>query len=742
MASRRFSLLLDDKTLLGVEIFANGDIDFPKESTGDAKCQLIEGKSYTFKLDNPDYYLNDKLDNIIENVPEHTSVSGIIKTGIYVGTYKNEIVNSRTGLKVGEIKMEFHSAKMDYMEDYSKMLEQIATQCTELLMQQSSPVTHSYRVSEQTPAQFDYERFAFVKSLVDSDNFEDALRMIETSPIRKWEQTWASKDLIQVKQMHSFEIKQLVSAARRTNIASDNFLHQYMNSVPDKIWTSSKEDTLDVTENRFVKFVLQSFLSFVTSIRKMPEAGERLKNEADETSMKLSGFLSHSFFKHLGNLTSLPWNSAAMQRKEGYREILQKWYMFELAANLSWPGGEDVYEGGQKNVAALYEYWVFFKLYAIFNNKFNLESVGENKLIQVTENGLGISIKQGKSMTYKGFIDNKGRKLSVCFYYNRRFDHNDVYNQSGSWTKSMRPDYTLSIWPEGLTMTEAEANDAITYVHFDAKYKVKNTLVELLDGKNDNDIDIDELKTEDGIYKNADLLKMHAYKDAIRRTAGAYILYPGSVEAAYKGFHEIIPGLGAFPLSPQRYESNISSFMKFIDDVIDNFLDRTSQRERIQYHTFEDLQVKSERLFASMPEPITKSGRHHLPAEVYVLPGYVQKLKSEWISRKKKYVFRAGLVKGALHLDQNFLSVKYILLYGNIDIQLIEVDSFMLITKDELIKKGYPNPQHQSYFVYAYHNTSKYSDILWNKDKLINEFGYGVNVKPLTMAKLIKEYSK
>ena len=30
-----------------------------------------------------------------------------------------------------------------------------------------------------------------------------------------------------------------------------------------------------------------------------------------------------------------------------------------------------------------------------------------------------------------------------------------------------------------------------------------------------------------GIYKNADLLKMHAYKDAIRRTGGAYVLYPG-----------------------------------------------------------------------------------------------------------------------------------------------------------------------------------------------------------------------
>jgi predicted component of viral defense system (DUF524 family) len=38
---------------------------------------------------------------------------------------------------------------------------------------------------------------------------------------------------------------------------------------------------------------------------------------------------------------------------------------------------------------------------------------------------------------------------------------------------------------------------------------------------------IEKAENRKGIYKNADLLKMHAYKDAIRRTGGAYVLYPG-----------------------------------------------------------------------------------------------------------------------------------------------------------------------------------------------------------------------
>ena len=49
---------------------------------------------------------------------------------------------------------------------------------------------------------------------------------------------------------------------------------------------------------------------------------------------------------------------------------------------------------------------------------------------------------------------------------------------------------------------------------------------------------------------------MHAYKDAIRRSGGAYILYPGKTESKtnFQGFHEIIPGVGKF-LPRSREES-------------------------------------------------------------------------------------------------------------------------------------------------------------------------------------------
>ena len=42
--------------------------------------------------------------------------------------------------------------------------------------------------------------------------------------------------------------------------------------------------------------------------------------------------------------------------------------MYDLAAKLIWTGGEDVYGVGKRDIATLYEYWLFFILYLYFWN--------------------------------------------------------------------------------------------------------------------------------------------------------------------------------------------------------------------------------------------------------------------------------------------------------------------------------------------------------------------------------------
>jgi hypothetical protein len=109
--------------------------------------------------------------------------------------------------------------------------------------------------------------------------------------------------------------------------------------------------------------------------------------------------------------------------------------------------------------------------------------------------------------------------------------------------------------------------------------------IEGLFGAEDGD-DVDE--EVDGNYKRQDLLKMHAYRDAIKRSQGAYILYPGrSVKPVrFSGFHEILPGLGAFGVSPDESgkAQGMEELTRFLDEAVAHLCDRATARERSGYH--------------------------------------------------------------------------------------------------------------------------------------------------------------
>src|SRR5204862_239446 len=94
--------------------------------------------------------------------------------------------------------------------------------------------------------------------------------------------------------------------------------------------------------------------------------------------------------------------------------------------------------------------------------------------------------------------------------------------------------------------------------------------------------------TRGGVLR-ADLLKMHAYRDAIRRSAGAYVLYPGGDAEAnrepFKEYHELLPGLGAFILRPAEHGEPTGApvLRGFISQVLDHVAMRLTQHERGRY---------------------------------------------------------------------------------------------------------------------------------------------------------------
>ena len=635
---------------------------------GESPFQLQEGCMYDFELDKNCYSLQEDRDILINSKSRQAISRGCISTGIYVGTYSIDVLQKEDNKKVGEVVFEIRSAKVGYRDDYHRMLEDITEFCTELLMQQSSPVIQRYEVDLTKDPRSDYQRFAFVRSLVDSDSFADAMYQIQLSPVKRWIDSEEERQLCNVKRWGQHTLRQLARATNRVSLPNQHPLKECFDTLPRCVPVAFRKETADIPENRFIKYVLRSFLTFCSSIQHHSKAGQRLKQEASLVCEKLFQYLSYPLFRNISEINILPLNSPILQRKEGYREIFQKWLMFDMAARLTWQGGEDVYGAGKKDVARLYEYWLFFKLLDVLSQKFHIPPKSKEELIDCS-NELNLTLKQGKMIMLSGIYETDSRKLNICFSYNRTFSYTDNYQLSGSWTRNFRPDYTLTIWPGDITSEEAEREELITHIHFDAKYRMEQLFLRDNTNKNDDEIsdDLSEVKREEerGTYKRADLLKMHAYKDAIRRTGGAYILYPGTENQVIHGFHEIIPGLGAFAISPKDYDKSIQAFLTFLDDVVDNFLNRTSLREKLAYHTYSVLSKNNNRsLRELLPEPYG-ANRDLLPDETYILIGYYKNEQQlDWILKRKLYNTRTGSANGSLHLSKEVISARYLLLHG------------------------------------------------------------------------------
>lgn len=685
---------------------------------GEAMCQIVEGFSYDFEMSNAHYELGQ--DQIVQPHARKRHL-GTISPNIYVGTLSLPIL--KDSQEVGCVYIEVRSVKADYRDDYRDMLELITEKCTELLMQSDSPVSHNFETDFEKDNETLYQKFAFIKSIVDTDEFAESVHRIVSSPVTQWEEAFEQKDIRNIKRFKNANIKELLKGSNRTPLSDTHYLQSYgLQSLPGKVTSVTKVDTVDTPENRFVKFVLESFLKFSSDINKKAVKDSRLWKESSSLEKELESFLHHSIFKEISRPDTLKLNSPVLQRKEGYREVLRVWLMFDLAAKLIWKGGDDIYKGGKKDIATLYEYWLFFKLLDLFKEVFDIEPEAVSELIKETSDGLNLQLKQGTHTALKGDFDAGTRKLNVQFNYNRSFSGQKDYPYSGSWTTTMRPDYTLSFWPFGISEEAAEVEELIVHIHFDAKYKIAN-LTELL---HKEDVDLEKEDNRRGIFKNADLLKMHAYKDAIRRTGGAYVLYPGEVSAKRIGFHEIIPGLGAFPVRPSKTNDGIGELRDFILAVIQHLINRASQREKIAFKTYQvykNKPDKNDELNEVLPETYGVN-RHLIPDDTFVLVGYCKSEEHfEWYIRHGYYNFRMNDAKGSLVLDEQTVKAKYLLLRRDgkaVDVFRIISNGPKVFSKSRLEDLGYPNPNRQEYLVVRIEkiSTQEIGDTGWDYKEL------------------------
>ncbi len=629
----------------------------------EARVQLLEMAAYEYDLDRPGCRLRSEPGIVRPSRTPKDRDRGRITPGLNVGRMRFTLLDAVTECEKGSAEVEVRAAKVGYRDDYRHMLRYITDRCTDLLLEFRSPAQHALLPDDTRDPETLCQRFAFVSSPLASRKFRDAVQRITALPHRLWEQETCDIPINRGVKPTAAVARQIASASRRVPLPAGHPLASRLSSVPEHVTITRNVETLDTAENRFVKHALRTFQAFVAEIRERLEnigrdGDERFTEEALAMEEELAEVVSRDFFREVSEPRLLPLGSPVLQRKGGYGEILAAWLQFDMAARLCWSGGADVYGAGKRDVATLYEYWLFFRLLGIVAETFHLDEPPAKSLIAPTADGFGLCLKAGRYIPLSGEFVSGGRRLKIKFSYNRLFtranggDPEKNFPAPGSWTERMKPDYTLTLWPSGFTEEEAERQEVIVHVHFDAKYRVKDlpgmfgTPDEQFPDKTAMDADLAEDKAaqKEGKYRRADLLKMHAYKDAIRRTAGAYVLYPGTQNRNWQGFHEIIPGLGAFGIRPvEEGDDGTAALRAFISQVVNHVCDRATQRERETYHRYDiHRSAPTDHKVREIPEQYIGSIERHLPADdTAVIKGFIRPAACRVCREKGVFYFHA-----------------------------------------------------------------------------------------------------
>lgn len=391
-------------------------------------------------------------------------MSGRLRPGLATGTIR---VVLRTDIStLGQLELEVRSRKLSYLSEYRWMLRDIAERMTELVMDRFAVSDASFELDDTRDAVTLYQRFTFLRALFESENFQGALHEITRRPHTTWETT---NEMVRAGagiQADSHVLRQFAKGGSRSAWPDGA-----LKSVPSYFELAQTEATHDTTPNRFVKFALEHWLRILGDIdrglskNQTTPATTRGRREISVVTSRLEEVLHHDIFTDVGRLTRFPADDQVLQKREGYRDIFKAYVETEFAARLSWQSSPDVYGAGQRDVATLYEYWAFIQLSQVVADLVG-HSFDLSPLVQTRLDGLTVGIRTGVETVLAGEINRLDRRMRVELCFNRTYQRGSA--GIASWTRPMRPDYSLLISPSN---DEPSPFEPIA-LHFDAKYRV------------------------------------------------------------------------------------------------------------------------------------------------------------------------------------------------------------------------------------------------------------------------------
>src|SRR5699024_1437960 len=215
-----------------------------------------------------------------------------------------------------------------------------------------------------------------------------------------------------------------------------------------KVVQEKKITTIDIFENRFVKYMVQKTVKRLRTIEKYLGSRDKRENNTLNFIRKKIQILEmylNNYFQKVGDLTGNKSMSLVFQMAPGYKEMYKKYVMLNKGLDL----GDDLFKITPKKLYSLYEIWCYIKIHKILSDLgYDVEEYG---ILQYKDNGMYLSLSQDSQakMIYK----NNKNKLEL--WYNKSYTMP---------TTDQRPDTVLHI----RNLNDKENR---TYI-FDAKYRI------------------------------------------------------------------------------------------------------------------------------------------------------------------------------------------------------------------------------------------------------------------------------
>jgi len=664
----------------------------PARPYREPEIQLREATTYHYKLDLPCVTAARLEPSELFDPDESSGKAGRLNTRQYVGDIRLTAFDA-AGEELGSGLVLVKAAKLEHEREYQRMLREIADLAAEAVLQGFAPSTTTTTIMSSRAPRLLYQQFAILQARLADDELQDAIAQVIHRPQRGWVRETEWRRPGQPLRAGSDVARALTPPGERVRSAVQV---GSLNTLPNRIQSHRSEETLDTIANRFVKFALSHWrdlaarLGEILSSRATAAYGTRGTTAVARVVETLDDVLSEPFFRQVGRLQELPTSNQVLLKREGYRQIFSTFALIESSLDLS-VELDDAVHPSQRNIAALYEYWTFLKLFEVLGDACG-DSHAALKLFEQDGDGLSLGLKRGRQSKLHWRVPIAGRRLAVSVYFNRTFRATDAVDTDGSWSTAMVPDASVLIRPEdGRTRVEAD-RDLDVWLHFDAKYKLDWSSSQFERSRSELEEHTaleDEEQERQGSSRRDDLLKMHAYRDAIRRSAGAYVLFPGtSGPRQFREYVELIPGLGAFPLRPGS-DAGVSALRRFTGDVLLHAADQATAEERGRFWVSRVFHGSSG---SEMGRAVGFLDRP--PADTAVLVDHVSDERLwRWTKETLQYVVRLSGESGSITFRAEELAAPLILLFGLGRAVIFQRrGAWTLVDEDDLQVLNHPMP--------------------------------------------------